>query len=787
MKLKRYLAAALACLITATAFADLTPEVSYAAGNLISNSTFDSGTSGWGTYKESGGACSLSTSDGKLALNISSVGSLNYSVQVYYDIIPLYQNATYRLKYDISCSMDRFVEGMIQQNGGTYQAYTWKGLDISPTPQTVDYTFTMEEETDIMAKLVFNCGTQGTDLPAHTIYLDNVSLELVDDSNVSYEGILPYEAPIVTNQIGYRPDAKKIATFRKITNETQFSVVNAQTGAVAYTGELYGRTDNSSAGEVNYLGDFSAVTEPGDYYITCGGLDQSYTFTIGDGVYDNLLDDSVRMMYLQRCGVAIHDPECTHAACHNTTATIYGTNQTIDVSGGWHDAGDYGRYVVPAAKTAADMLYAYQANPELYGDNTNIPESGNGVPDILDEVRWGLSWMFKMQSASGGVHHKVTCASFPGYIMPEEERDPLIVSPVSTTATADFCAVMAMGYEFYYDIDRTFAEQCLDAAKRAWSYLESNPNFILVDPTNDIVTGSYGDKSDRDERYWATAQMYRATGDQTYMNKLASMSVSYGMDWSTVGDYGNIALLTMDGIDKSSSVYTAAQNMIISQANTFASRTESSPYGVALTKFEWGSNMTVANAGVVLGLAYDMTGDAKYINAANENLNYLLGKNPNSTCYVTGYGTVSPLNPHHRPSMAQGRAMKGMLVGGVNSNLEDSAAKAYLASVPSAKCYVDHAESYSTNEVTTYWNSPLIYLISLTEENESGNIGEEEKLQGDVNLDGAVTVADAVTLARYLVREETMTAEQGAQADMDNNGTVNAFDLAALKRQMINR
>ncbi|MBE6855517.1 MAG: glycosyl hydrolase family 9, cellulase, partial [Ruminococcus sp.] len=141
MKLKRYLAAALACLITATAFADLTPEVSYAAGNLISNSTFDSGTSGWGTYKESGGACSLSTSDGKLALNISSVGSLNYSVQVYYDIIPLYQNATYRLKYDISCSMDRFVEGMIQQNGGTYQAYTWKGLDISPTPQTVDYTF----------------------------------------------------------------------------------------------------------------------------------------------------------------------------------------------------------------------------------------------------------------------------------------------------------------------------------------------------------------------------------------------------------------------------------------------------------------------------------------------------------------------------------------------------------------------------------------------------------------------------------------------------------------------
>ena len=158
------------------------------------------------------------------------------------------------------------------------------------------------------------------------------------------------------------------------------------------------------------------------------------------------------MLYLQRCGTAVQDSDFGHAACHTGIATIYGTNDKIDVSGGWHDAGDYGRYIVPAAKSVADLLYAYDANPELYSDNIGIPESGNGIPDILDEVRYELEWMKKMQRADGGVYHKVTCENFPGYVSPEAETAPLIVTPVSTTSTADFCASMALAYEFYKDI-----------------------------------------------------------------------------------------------------------------------------------------------------------------------------------------------------------------------------------------------------------------------------------------------------------------------------------------------
>lgn len=782
---KRIFPAIAACAVLATSMPGITIPA-FAAENLISNSTFDYGTTDWGTYKESGGSCSLSTENQKLALTVNSVGKVNYAVQVFYDIVPLYQNGVYRLKYDISCSTDRFIECMIQQNGGTYQAYTWKGLELTSTPQTVDYEFTMKAETDIMSKLVFNCGLQTEhegELPPHTIYLDNVSLELVDDSKVDYAASRPYEPPIVTNQIGYRTDSKKTAVFRNTNGVSQFSVVNAKTNQAVYTGDLSQGIQNSSANETDYTGDFSSVTQPGEYYITCGDLDQSYTFTIDDNVYTSAMDDSIKMLYLQRCGTAIQDTTFSHAACHTGMAKIYGTNETIDVSGGWHDAGDYGRYIVPAAKAVADLLYAYQQNPNQFSDNIGIPESGNGVPDVLDEARYELEWMLKMQRADGGVYHKVTCENFPGYVMPEMETAQLIVTPVSTTATADFCASMALAYEFYQNVDADFAAKCLNAAKKSWDFLEANPNFIFKDP-EDITTGDYGDTSDRDERYWAAAQMYRATGEEKYASAFDAMTVSKGLDWSTVGDYGNIAILTAENIDQNSTAYTKAKNSLVIQADGLQRVSDNSPFGVALTTFNWGSNMSVANAGIILGTAYSVTGDDKYLDAANAQLNYLLGVNPIGECFFTGYGTVSPQNPHHRPSMAKGTAMKGMLVGGVNSSLEDSAAKAFCRDLPSAKRYVDHSESYSTNEITIYWNSPLTYLIALTGE-KGTQPNPNTVILGDVNCDGKVNGIDLVFSRVALITQQFQSDNSKKAADVNQDGSHSIADLVLLQKFLL--
>lgn len=685
------------------------------ANNLIKNATFDETVSDWGIYKESGGEGVLSAENGKLALTVTSLGTLNYAVQMYpEDSITLEQGQEYRIRYEISGSEERSIEVMIQQNGGSYQSYTWKKVDVKTTPQQIDYTFTMSGATDENTKLVFNCGTQGKDLPEHTIYLDNVAVSKVV-SVPEEKDPADYVPSIRTNQVGYEPESKKTAVFCDIIGVEKFSVVNADTEEVVYTGEVYGEKYTSAAKEINSFGDFSEVKEAGRYYISCGAI-QSYEFEIGATVYDAMLDDTVRMFYLQRCGCEVEDETFGHTACHTGLAKIYGTEEMIDVSGGWHDAGDYGRYIVPAAKSVADLLYAYEANPMAYTDNVGIPESGNGRPDLLDEVRYELEWMLKMQAPDGGVYHKVSCATFPGYVMPEKETGQLIVTPVSTTATADFCAAMALAYEFYYGVDPAFAETCLSAAENAWAFLEANPKLIFNNPTG-ISTGSYADGNDKDERYWAAAQMYRATGEEKYLTALTGMSVQKGLDWTSVGDYGNIALVTMKGLDTDSDVYKKAKNAIVNQAQNYERNTTINTYGVAINSFHWGSNMTVSNAGVILGLAYQLTGEEAYLTAAESNLHYLLGNNPVGTCFVTGYGTVSPQSPHHRPSMAKKQAMPGMLVGGVNSNLEDSTAKAKLKNTPAVKRYLDNKESYSTNEITIYWNSPLIYLISLIEDN----------------------------------------------------------------------
>lgn len=803
--LKRVFAALAACSVMASAMPVMNFAAS-AADNIIRNSTFETSTEEWGVYKESGGKYKLAGEDGKLALTVLDRGEVSYAVQLNQPTIKLYKNGVYRFSFDVSSTVDRYIEGMIQLDKPDYRSYVWMGCDVTTEMQTFEKEFVMEEETDIMAKLCFNCGVEEqdpADLPEHTLYFDNVTLELIDDSNVDYSETEGYQASIIANQVGYRPDAKKTAVFRN-TEGGDFSIVNVDTEEVVFTGTMEGPKKNIQAEETNYTGDFSAVTAPGTYVIKSEGLDDSYPFVIGNDVYDDIFDETLRMLYLQRCGTAVEDKDFAHPSCHDTMATIYETDTKIDVNGGWHDAGDYGRYIVAAAKTVADLLYAYDASPELFSDNVGIPESGNGTPDVLDEVRYELEWMLKMQDKTdGGVYHKVTCATFPQYIMPEEETKPLIVMPKSTTATADFAASMALAYEFYKDVDSEFADTCLEAAKKAYEWAIANPNVRYTNPA-DVVTGEYGDKVTSDEIYWAKAQLYRATGDESY---IADASVKRGLDWSTVGDYGNIAILTMDGIDKTSDIYTAASETVLKQAKDMKSVSDVMPYGVTLVEYNWGSNMTVANAGNILALAYKLTGEQEYLDKATAQLDYLLGTNPLGTSFVTGFGTVAPVAPHHRPSMAVGKCMPGMLVGGVNQNLEDPAAKAYCVDSADAKCWVDNAESYSTNEITIYWNSPLTYLFAMTEK-----AGEPvtppttepptteppvtdptdvpsvpsipATLLGDANCDGIVSIADATAILQHLGNnDEYALSEQGAaNADVDGKTGVTAGDALSIQR-----
>lgn len=699
------------------------PVVEEDNGNLIPGGYFDKPDPKWGTYTESGGVGSIAVNaEGQLVVTIENTGRVAHAVQVYCDGFELLQNAVYEISFDISSSIDRRIEWRIQLNGGDYHAYaSEEDVEITKEMKHFNYTFTMEEASDPAPRFCFNLGFREADgeLPAHTVIVDNVELFLKDASNAVASSNGDIGPAINLNQVGYRPNDYKSAIFRDSSLDTKFDVVNVETGKVVYTGDVVGSVYTASAWETVAYGDFSALKEPGTYKVVASNSGESYEFVIADDVYDNVFDDIVKMLYLQRCGSELkekHAGDFAHAACHTQKATIYGTSEKKDVSGGWHDAGDYGRYVVSGAKAVADILLAYEEYGSVFGDKAGIPESGNGIPDILDEARYELEWLLKMQDHnSGGVYHKVTGLSFEGMVMPETVTDDLYIMPISNTATGDFVAVMAMAARIYQPFDSTFAKKCLSASKGAMIYLENNLGKGGYHNPGDVSTGEYPDTVDKDEYFWALSELYKTTGNPEYDKKLATINVAsgnYGLGWQEVSLYGCYAYLT----SKKQNADTKKKLLDIfnTQLATIEKNIKEDGYFSSMgAVYPWGSNMTIANNGMVLLMAKKLNNkEGDYNQLAKKQLDYLLGANSTSYCFVTGYGTLSPQNTHHRPSVALGTTMPGMLVGGANSNLEDPYAQNVLADKPAAKCYVDHFQSYSCNEITVYWNSPLIYLLA---------------------------------------------------------------------------
>ncbi len=779
------------------------PGTQPADGTELVHLDFEDGeTDGFMIYTN-GGKCEIENVDQALAVHISDCGKLDYANQVYWDGFSLGEGCDYIYSFEISCDIERTAEYRLQLNGGDYHAYESGLVRIGPEKQTIQVEWTMTEPSDPAPRLVFNLGKMedmSEDPGEHTVYLDEIRLIQTGGEVVSAEDALP-ELPVVcVNQIGYLPEDTKTVVWREIPEEgseektvppASFQVMREDEAAPAdeadSADELVAAEDTDTteepvreevpasseeqdpaghAGSENVVlegmmsegsydkatglrlqhGDFSGITEPGMYRIEVTSGERHYEsapFRIGADVYSDVEKAVVHMLYLQRCGSELPEEYAgafAHPACHTGEALVYGTEETRDVSGGWHDAGDYGRYVVSGAKAAADLMLAC-TEFGMDGDDLGLPESGNQVPDLLDEVRYELEWMMKMQDPqTGGVHHKVTCAAFPGEVMPQEETEQLILSPISTAATGDFAAVMAKASRLYTAYDPEFASQAYQAALRAWDYVKNlNDSTGFVNP-EEITTGEYPDRGTGDEIFWAAAELY-LSGDDVSAEDLLEHCPDYlrpGLGWQRITTYGIYDLLQAgnpdnekkqnvsendngndNGNDKGNDnadlvrVKDVLREKFLEEAKTIAENASKDGFGVSLEmEYPWGSNMTVANNAVEMLMAERLTGDAAYKEAAKQHLDYLLGANAAGYCYVTGFGSMSPQYPHHRPSQAVGEAVSGMLVGGPNSNLEDPYARAVLGGRAPALCYVDSEQSYSTNETAIYWNSALICLLS---------------------------------------------------------------------------
>ena len=682
-------------------------------------------------YTESGGNAALSIENGELQVDVSKIGRVSHAIQPYYDGFRLYEGVAYLLTFDAHASIDRDLFVRIQLNGGDYHAYFEQAIRVTGEMQHFNFSFVMREPTDPAPRLCINmgftdamsgAGLNPEDIEPHRVWFDNFSLTVKDVSGLITDGEDSKPGPIRINQVGYLTDAVKTAVIADLDADS-FKVVRSPHGGTVFEGTLSDPVVEASSGETVRIADFTGLKMVGKYKIITSDGTVSPEFPVSRQPFEKLLREALRMLYLQRCGTDLTEEYAgnfAHPVCHSDPAVVYETGQRIDVSGGWHDAGDYGRYVVSGAKAAADLLLSWEMNRELI-DNIGIPESGDGVDDRLQEARYELDWMLKMQAESGGVYHKVTGRNFPGFVKPQEETDEMLIAPVSNTASSDFAGVLALGARIFTECGSPelagLSEGYTAAAERAWAYLEEHRDAPGFTNPADIVTGEYPDSKDGDERFWAAAELARTTGKEIYRNTaaelLSSGEVTAELGWVEMGGYGLYALLTDPQLSEDDSEYAAAKALLSERIRQISSGISANAYGIdRIDQFEWGSNMGIANDGVLLMMGALILDDETLRTEAARQLDYLLGENAVGYCFVTGLGSKSPLHPHHRPSTAFGALVPGMLVGGPDSSLEDPYAQNVLAGCSPAKCYADSDQSYSTNEVCVYWNSPLILLIS---------------------------------------------------------------------------
>ncbi|CAN5222990.1 glycoside hydrolase family 9 protein [soil metagenome] len=453
------------------------------------------------------------------------------------------------------------------------------------------------------------------------------------------------------NQVGFYPAGEKVAVILSA-EPVSFSLLDDETGAVVYSGESSSPNTWSYSEETVVRANFSDFSDTGTYRVAVDGKTDSHTFVIADNVHGALAKASLKYYYFNRASTALEEEYAGPWArpmghpdeeiiVHASAATEERPEgYTFSAPKGWHDAGDFNKYVVNSGISTYTLMAAYEHFPEYYDDlDLNIPESGSGVPDILDEARWNLDWMMEMQDPNdGGVYHKLTTPGFSGRVMPHQATAKRYVVMKSTAAALNFSAVMAVASRVYADIDPDFSAEAIEAAEYAWEWANDNPeklydqNAMNEQYNPNIFTGEYGDSNLSDEFDWAAVELYITTVDDQYWEAFNESETWVGIpSWQYVRPLAWISLAHhLDDLTD------AANGEIISgrithQADLLLSEYETSAYGITMGQeswhFLWGSNAMALNHSVLLLQAYRLTMEEAYLDAAQTNLDYILGRN----------------------------------------------------------------------------------------------------------------------------------------------------------------
>ncbi|KIG15209.1 Chitinase [Enhygromyxa salina] len=739
--------------------------------DLIRNAQFDAGAlAPWVLTLGPQASAQVEINEGRACVNIEAPGQRSSDVQLRHRV-RLEDAHVYLSEFVARASTPTPVRARVGSAGPPYVDYWASSAEVDSTDQRFIGHFKKPSDGAQLTELSLQLGGPAARAGARVCF-DRISLS--DPEFTPPPPSVSERAPRVrVNQVGYAPGHEKLAVLATADKQPIAWALRRKDGSIAAEGKTHVHGEDPASGEFLHHIDFSTFNEPGEGYAIAVGDQLSPPFTIGGQLYKTLRGDALAYFYYNRSGIPIEmpyagHPRWAHGVGHPSDAKAAcradsGCNYTLDVSGGWYDAGDHGKYVVNAGISVWTLLNLWErANAKgraRMGDGTlRIPEANNGVPDLLDEVRWEVEWMLRMQVPAGQphaglAHHKIHEDSWTGLPHdPAIEAAPRYLHRPSTAAGLNLAAAAAQAARVWRKLDPAFSKQCLAAAERAYAAAVAEPELFAPSDDN-IGGGPYDDKDLSDEFYWAATELFVTTGKADYAKAMKS-SKHFGrvlgpnasgdgaqasMSWQQVGSLGTLTLAVVSnepaekladklGDKLGDKGLERARAAVVEAAKGYLHHVNAEGYPVPLTaggaaKYPWGSNSLVLNNMVILGLAHQITGDNAYLEGMLQGMDYLLGRNPNSQSYVSGYGTYPLLNPHHRHWAAQIDAAfppppPGAISGGPNSDLQDPhAQQAGLPGCPPMKCFVDHIESWSTNEVAINWNAPFAWVVAYLDDN----------------------------------------------------------------------
>jgi endoglucanase len=738
---KRALAAVGAAVLTISLAAGAPGGVAQAQEEfeLIINGDFTEGTAPWWWT----GNLAPAVTDGQLCTEVPA-GTVNpWDAIIGQDNLLLQTGESYGFALTASASRPVPVRALVQRPVDPFPTQLDERPLLGPDPTTVEFGFTSTADwTD--AQVAFQVGGQAE---PWTLCLDRVSLT----SGAPPPDFTPETGPRVrVNQVGYLPHGPKQATVvTEATGPLPWQLADG-TGTVVATGMTVPFGLDVTSDQAVHTVDFSGAAATGDGFTLTADGETSYEFTISGDIYQQLRTDALALYYTQRSGLEIQDalaPGYARPAGHVGVAPNQGDlavpcfqdtcDYTLDVSGGWYDAGDHGKYVVNGGISAWQVMSIWEraalaptGSPDALGDGSlAIPEQGNGVPDVLDEARWELEFLLSMQVPAGEplagmAHHKIHDQFWTGLpLLPHLDPQARFLHPPSTAATLNLAAAGAQCARLFEPYDGAFADRCLAAAETAWDAAVAHPDRLAL--AENEGGGGYPDDVVADEFYWAAAELYLTTHKGRYQQAVRTSPMHTGdifrpegFDWRWTAPLGRLQLAMLPnhlpGRD-------AVRQSVVDAAEGYLATLRAHPYGLPYAPgsglFDWGSNNLVLNNLAVLATAFDLTGDLRFRDGVLTGINYLLGRNALNQSYVTGYGTVASENQHSRWYAAQlnpdlPHPPDGSLAGGPNSSIQDPVAQQRLQGCPPQFCYLDHIDSWSTNELTINWNSTMAWNAS---------------------------------------------------------------------------